>query len=307
MFTGCYDQNDIENIKSIALICVDEENLYFCSAAPVKDENKYNYEIYSVKTDNLYYGINKLTQITGKEISLSHIEAMIFSDKCNYNNIKKCINSLLKDTNSHPKVMTAFFKGEVKSILDMISNTEYSNLSEHIDYILTNKYITTTKCTARQLSCALNFDVPGYCVPLISISNDNVVIRESVFVNNFGMQYIDEPVTSLINLINNKNGRDYVLYDGKAIPVILLNSKKYLDETGAEVILNFGDLKNKKIIEYFNNEIKNFYKNGYDLLGFGELLNKKFVDEKSKNTFLSEFNDFQGWIRQLNVNIEVTE
>ena len=63
----------------------------------------------------------------------------------------------------------------------------------------------------------------------------------------------------------------------------------------------------KELFKYFNNEIIKFYNAGYDVLGIGEYFNRKFIDEKTKNKFIAQYDNLYGWVRQLKVNIEVTE
>lgn len=307
LFVGCYDSNDIENIKSISLICVDDEFIHFISTSSIHGESKYKYELYTIKTNELNYGINILSEMTGKQISLSHLEAMIFSTDCNYKHIRQNINFLLNDTNTHPKVMTAFYSGDIKNITNIIYIPEYSSLNEFIDNILTNTHSNITKCSARELSCALNFDISGCCVPLIKVLDGNVIMQECLVVNNIGMEYIDETITTLISLINNKKDREYVSFEDQTILIELKKFKIYSNKSGLTIKLKVSEIKDKKLFEYFNSKIIDLYNKGFDVFKAGENLNKEFIDAKSKNEFISKFGDMQGWVRDLDVNIEVTE
>ena len=80
-----------------------------------------------------------------------------------------------------------------------------------------------------------------------------------------------------------------------------------LAKSGLTINLKLINIKDKKVFEHFKSKIVDLYNKGFDVFKAGENLNKEFIDAKSKNEFISKFGDMQGWVRQLDVNIEVTE
>ena len=303
ILSGCYDQTDIENLKNVSIICVDNSNIYFCCVTSKKDDNKYSYDLYTVNTDDLYYGIDNISKITGKVISLSHVEAIIFSDQCDYNHIKKTVNSLLEGTNTHPKIMTAFYNGNFKDFFETVKVPSDISISKFMDKILLNNNIVIPMCSAMELSCALNFDIPGYLVPLISINNGNIEVGESYFVNNKGINLINKTVTGITALINTKKGNAYIYWNNNYVPVEIENVRHIADKSNVNILIDLKDEKQKMIFDYYENEIYKLNREGLDLLGAENYLNKDFIDVKSKKEYFNKSK--KEWISSVKFDVEV--
>lgn len=303
ILSGCYDQTDIENLKNVSIICVDNSNIYFCCVTSKKDDNKYSYDLYTVNTDDLYYGIDNISKITGKVISLSHVEAIIFSDQCDYNHIKKTVNSLLEGTNTHPKIMTAFYNGNFEDFFETVKVPSDISISKFMDKILLNNNIVIPMCSAMELSCALNFDIPGYLVPLISINNGNIEVRESYFVNNKSINLINKTVTGITALINAKKGNAYIYWNNNYVSVEIENVRYNVDKSNVNILIDLKDINQKTIFDYYENEIYKLNREGLDLLGAENYLNKNFIDVNSKKEYLKKMKN--EWISSVKFNIEV--
>lgn len=311
LLCGCYDKVDIENIKSIALICVDNSKMYYCSVSGDMAEKKYNYTVYPIQTDDLNYGLNYICEQTGKKMSLSHLDAMLFSTECNYNLVKKSVNALLQKTNTHPKVMTAFFNGSFKEIFENPNIDNDVSLGKTIDKILTNKYTYITKCSAMELSCAINFDSAGKSVPVINLNNGQFEHYGSVYVDYFNMVYLDDVTTQFVELIKNKSAGNYVKFNNSDIFIDVSSVDINVNKQTAKLKINLNTkgIKDKKMlvdaINHFKQNVVNLNNNGFDIFGLANYLNKSFKSIPDKNEYLKKYNGINGWISNLNLDIEV--
>ena len=210
MLGGCYDMVDIEDIQSVAAICVDNGSIAYCTVSASPSEKEYSYDVYSIEGDNLYHGIDSISRQTGKVVSLSHLEAIMFSDDCSHQLVKENINALLSRTNSHPKAMAVYYEGAGKSFLEGISVSAKTGFAKHIRQVLENKYSKNTVCSAMELSYAMNFEGAGATVPVIGKDDDgNIIYTASVFTNSQDTMLLRKPVSDVLTALKNPGSGVY--------------------------------------------------------------------------------------------------
>ncbi len=313
LLCGCYDQTDIEDIKNVSLIIVDKGNISYCTITTEPEEKSYGYNVYNVTTDDLYYGINSICNQTGKEVSLSHLEAIVFTKNCEYNIVKKSINSLLEGTNSHPKIMTAFLDGDASAFFDKLSIPSDTTVNKLISNVFDNKFTSTTQCSAMELSCAMNFDMSGKCVPVVFLDNEgNIKSSESVFVNNYGFAELDATTTQFLNAAFGR-GEVYVNYNNATAPIVCKNINFATNLNNIDVNANLQicsgqSLGAKQAFSDFAKTViddivvkKN---NGFDLLNLQGQMAKKFNSISSFEQYIQNNGGVQNWLKNINVNIK---
>ncbi len=311
---GCYDRTDIEDIKNIALIIVDENTISYCTVTTEPEEKSYGYNVYEVETDDLYYGINSVSSQTGKEASLSHLEAILFTDKCSYEKLKKSVNSLLEGTNSHPKVMTAYIAGDAKSFFEQLNIPSDTSVNKLIGNVFHNRFGINTECTAMEISCALNFDISGRFVPVVYTDDDgNINFSGSMFVNSLGHIYVERSTTQFINASKTKGGMVYIDYENESVPVRCneINFKTAQQNINCNAQLEIYSQKDDKkqaVSDYakaVTDDIIAKKNNGFDLLNLQGEITKKFRDIPSFERYIKNNGGVQNWIKNIDVNIEI--
>ncbi len=211
MLGGCYDMVDIEDIQSVAAICVDNGSISYCTVSASPSEKEYSYQVYRFDGDNLYHGIDSISRQTGKIVSLSHLEAIMFAKDCTHKLVKDNINALLSRTNSHPKAMAVYYDGDGKSFLEGISVSAKTGFAKHIRQVLENKYAKNIVCSAMELSYAVNFEGAGATVPVIGEDNDgNIIYTGSVFANNTETILLENSVSDVLTALQNPGSSVYV-------------------------------------------------------------------------------------------------
>ena len=314
LLCGCYDSTDIEDIKNVALIIADNDKISYCTITTQSDEKIYGFKVYDIATDDLYYGINSIEEQTGKQVSLSHLEAIMFTTRCDYKAVKKIVNSLLEGTNSHPKVMTAFLVSDSAMFFDKLNIPSDTSVNKLIKNVFHNKFQATTECTAMDLSCAMNFDVAGERVPVVFADDDgNIKSNESMFVNNYGFAHIDEHTTQFLNAISS-DGEVYINYDNIIIPVKCRNIKFDLSQNNIDCnyvleICSDSDKTSKQAItdfvKYVTDNITQKKKNGFDLLNLQGKIIKNFNSISSFEKYIQNNGGINNWLKNINLNIEI--
>ena len=202
--TGCYDMVDIEDIGSVAAIFVDSDSITYCTVTASPDEKKYSYELYTSDVGNLYTGMNTLSERTGKEISLSHMEAVMFSADCPIDRVKENINALLGRTNSHPKSLVACYEGGGEDFAkDILEGADIST-GKHLRHLLDNRFSGVALCTAMEFCYGVNFEGGGSVAPLIASEDGDITYTGLVYASPQGMVSIPRPCSDIINAVKNQ-------------------------------------------------------------------------------------------------------
>lgn len=313
LLCGCYDHTDIEDIKNVALIIADTNKISYCTITTEPEEKSYGYKVYNVATDDLYYGLNSIGEQTGKEVSLSHLEAIMFSKECDYQTVKKTINSLLEGTNSHPKIMTAFLDGDSAMFFDRLNIPADTSVNKLISNVFYNRFESTIECSAMDLSCAINFDVAGKAVPVVFADEEgNINSTESVFVNNYGFASLDMNTTQFLNAIDSKEV--YINYNNINVPVECQNIKFTLSQNSIDCdavlkIRSGSDSTTKQVVSDFVKAVTDdiiFKKNeGFDLLNMQGKIVKEFRDIPSFEKYIQKNGGVKNWLKNINLNIEI--
>ncbi len=314
LLCGCYDNTDIEDIKNISLIIADTNKISYCTITTEPEEKSYGYKVYNVATDDLYYGLNSIGEQTGKEVSLSHLEAIMFSRECDYQTVKKTINSLLEGTNSHPKVMTAFLDGDAAMFFDRLDIPSDTSVNKLISNVFNNRFQNTTRCTATELSCAMNFDVSGKAVPVVYADDEgNIQSIDSVFVNNYGFANLDVNTAQFLNAIGGSR-EVYIDYNNVNVPVkceeikfdtsqntikckVLFAISSGRDSTTKQAFSDFAKVVTDDIIAK--------KENGFDLLNLQVEIIKKFNNIPSFEKHMQKNGGVKNWLKNINLNIEI--
>ena len=209
-FTGCYDMTDIENIKSIAVIGVSNNEITYCTVSTTPDEKIFDFDVYPVKTDNIYDGMNKVSLLTGKEASLSHLEAVVFNRDCTFERINLICSEIVRGVESHPKVLTAFCDVNLNDFFEGIKIPSDTSLYKIISDVLDDRFASSVKCTVKDLYDGIKYSKCA-TVPVIDLDEDgNMNPAGSLCINDSSIMYFDNNITRTINLL--LDGKKPVFY-----------------------------------------------------------------------------------------------
>lgn len=306
---GCADMTDIEEIKSVAAIAVSDSAVTFCTISVSAQEKTYDYEVYRFETDNIYDGMNMLSERTGKRASLAHLTAVFFEDGCSQETIKNCVGSVVGGGESHPKAMAAFIDCAAQDFFDGITVPSDSSMYRLLTDIPDDRYAAVTRCEMIELYYAVNLDDCAL-LPMFGVNGDGSIVRRgAVCVGTDAAVVTDSEVADALSLAADGSKPIYCTLSGGRAAVRTANKKIWFDKATdtahirLEVTYNFGrgtGMKSaegeleQKLADNLKTalEMKN---SGFDLLSLrrkaaGEFMTesgyKKYVNENGGGYFL---------------------
>lgn len=149
IFSGCYDKSELDNLAYVIGIGadVDEgENLKitYQIAIPVKiagensETGKDTFTTYTVSAPSLYVGNSIVNALTSKEVNLSHIKLIIYSEELARSDLAGHINSLISNASIRPKTSVAICKGTAEDFFKNVAPVLESSPARYYDLILSS-------------------------------------------------------------------------------------------------------------------------------------------------------------------------
>lgn len=162
LLTGCYNKKELDNLAYVVAIGADkaennELSITYQIAIPIKiagegnEIGKSTYTTYTVTAPSLYLANNKVNALTSKEVNLSHLNLVIYSEELAKDDLRGHINSLISNVAIRPRTAVAICKGkaeeflsDVKPVLEtsparyyvlMLSSFNYSSESAGTDVL----------------------------------------------------------------------------------------------------------------------------------------------------------------------------
>lgn len=132
LLTGCYNKKELDNLAYVIALGADvgsgdELNITYQIAVPVKissDSGKTgeeNYITHTVTANSLYTGNSKVNSLTSKEVNLSHVKLIVYSEELAKQDLSGHINSLVSNIAIRPKTTVALCKGKAEDFLKNIT------------------------------------------------------------------------------------------------------------------------------------------------------------------------------------------
>lgn len=317
LLCGCADMTDIEKIKSVAAIAVSDSAVTFCTASASAQEKTYDYEVYRFETDNIYDGMNMLSECTGKQASLAHLTAVLFEDGTSQNTIKNCVGSVVGGGESHPKAMAAFISCGAQEFFDGITVPSDSSMYRLLTDIPDDKFAAVTRCEMIELYYALNLDDCAL-LPMFTVSGEGSIVQHgAVCVGTDAAVVTDSAVADAIGLAKDGSKPVYFTLSGGRAAVRTENRKIRFDKKSntahicLDVVYNFGRGTNMKSAE---NELKQILtenlktalelkNSGFDLLSLRRKAAREFMTEDGYRKYVSE-NGGGYFLRSMKYEIE---
>lgn len=148
MTTGCYNKNELDNLAYVVALGADigsGENLEitYQIAVPLKisskdgQTGKENFITYTVSSPSLYMANSKVNAITSKEVNLSHVKLILYSEELAKNDLEGHINSLISNPSIRPRTTVAICKNKAKDFLKNISPDLESSPARYYELLFT--------------------------------------------------------------------------------------------------------------------------------------------------------------------------
>lgn len=151
--TGCYDRYELDNLAYAIAIGVDSgENgnvdITYQIAVPLKitGENaktgKDTYTTYTVSAPSLSMGNAKVNTMLSKELNLSHIKLILYSEELAKETLSGYVNVLMSHSEIRPKVTFAICEGKAKDFLTEISPKLESSPARYYELLFSSQNYT---------------------------------------------------------------------------------------------------------------------------------------------------------------------
>lgn len=154
--TGCYDKTELDNFAYVIGIGLDVNNksgddekesdisITYQIAIPVKiagednSSGKETYTTYTVDAQSLLMGNSIVNTMTSKEVNLSHINIILYSEEIAKRGLTGHINGLLSNPEIRPKTPVAICKGRAEDFFNKVTPVLEANPSRYYSLILSS-------------------------------------------------------------------------------------------------------------------------------------------------------------------------
>lgn len=157
--TGCYDKTELDNLAYVIGIGLDvgeaqngedddsdgeNLNITYQIAIPVKiagennSSGKETYTTYTVSASSLFMGNSIVNAMASKEINLSHINIILYSDEIAKKGLSGHINGLLSNADIRPKTPVAICRGKASDFFNKITPVLETNPARYYSLILSS-------------------------------------------------------------------------------------------------------------------------------------------------------------------------
>lgn len=262
IITGCSSYSELNDLAIINAIGIEKEDnnykLYASFVENVEDLVEPNTTIYDVSGTSLNEIIDNLSLTLNKKIYISHLDLLLINETIKTNELEEIINFFLNNNETREDFLVAFTTN-TKETLEKTKFKEINDLVE-INHQETSKAIYTTM-----------YDVIDNYFSKKSIYLTNLNLDEKIFINglkefkNNNYKDIKEEDTIFINYLLNKIKNFKYSYNCKENNYLYLNilrsntnilKNELIITNEIKVITNDCKYKKEKIIEVFNNYLK---------------------------------------------------
>lgn len=148
LLSGCYDKQELDNYAYVVGIGADvgsgeNLNVTYQIAIPLKlagegnnTSGKETYTTYTVSAPSLYVANELVNTISSKEVNLSHIKLILYSEELAKSDLSEHLNSLISNFDIRPKTRVAICKGKAEEFLKEVAPILESSTARYYDLIL---------------------------------------------------------------------------------------------------------------------------------------------------------------------------
>lgn len=180
--TGCYSKKELDNLAYVIAIGADvgsgdELNITYQIAVPLKISSESgktgeeNYITHTVRANSLYTGNSKVNSLTSKEINLSHVKLIVYSEELAKQDLSGHINSLISNVSIRPKTTVALCKGTAQEFLEKITPNLEASPARYYELLFESQKYTDDTIASELLDFYSNASALDQATTLIVLSN----------------------------------------------------------------------------------------------------------------------------------------
>lgn len=180
--TGCYSKKELDNLAYVIAIGADvgsgdELNITYQIAVPLKISSESgktgeeNYITHTVRANSLYTGNSKVNSLTSKEINLSHVKLIVYSEELAKQDLSGHINSLISNVAIRPKTTVAQCKGTAQEFLEKITPNLEASPARYYELLFESQKYTDDTIASELLDFYSSASALDQATTLIVLSN----------------------------------------------------------------------------------------------------------------------------------------
>ena len=215
LLTGCYNKKELDNLAYVIALGADvgsgdELNITYQIAVPIKissDSGKTgeeNYITHTVTANSLYTGNSKVNSLTSKEVNLSHVKLIVYSEELAKQDLSGHINSLVSNVAIRPKTTVALCKGKAKDFLENITPNLEASPARYYELLFESQKYSDDTIASELLNFYSTASSLDQATTLIILSNQSDDNEQSSKTKNEENSQNEQQMTGISNE-NTKN------------------------------------------------------------------------------------------------------
>ena len=219
LLTGCYNKKELDNLAYVIALGADvgsgdELNITYQIAVPVKissDSGKTgeeNYITHTVTANSLYTGNSKVNSLTSKEVNLSHVKLIVYSEELAKQDLSGHINGIVSNVSIRPKTTVALCKGKAKDFLEKITPNLESSPARYYELLFESQKYTDDTIASELISFYSTAGALDQATTLLILSNQSGDDESSSKTKNEENIKSEQQITGISNKTNQNEKSD---------------------------------------------------------------------------------------------------
>ena len=210
LLTGCYNKKELDNLAYVIALGADvgsgdELNITYQIAVPLKissDSGKTgeeNYITHTVTANSLYTGNSKVNSLTSKEVNLSHVKLIVYSEELAKQDLSGHINSLVSNVAIRPKTTVALCKGKAQEFLEKITPNLEASPARYYELLFESQKYTDDTIASELINFYSTASALDQATTLLILSNQSGDNEKSSKTKNEENTKNEQQVTGISN------------------------------------------------------------------------------------------------------------
>lgn len=210
LLTGCYNKKELDNLAYVIALGADvgsgdELNITYQIAVPVKissDSGKTgeeNYITHTVTANSLYTGNSKVNSLTSKEVNLSHVKLIVYSEELAKQDLSGHINGIVSNVSIRPKTTVALCKGKAKDFLEKITPNLEASPARYYELLFESQKYTDDTIASELINFYSKASALDQATTLLILSNQSGDDEKSSKTKNEENTKNEQQITGISN------------------------------------------------------------------------------------------------------------
>lgn len=219
LLTGCYNKKELDNLAYVIALGADvgsgdELSITYQIAVPVKissDSGKTgeeNYITHTVMANSLYTGNSKVNSLTSKEVNLSHVKLIVYSEELAKQDLSGHINGIVSNVSIRPKTTVALCKGKAKDFLENITPNLEASPARYYELLFESPRYTDDTIASELINFYSTAGALDQATTLLILSNESGDEEKSSKSKNEENIKNEQQMTGMSNESENDGGEE---------------------------------------------------------------------------------------------------